>query len=261
MQGLGRRLGDAVWGGWIAIARRMARRFGGRRSAMHHYARGMQLTAAGNYQQGILDGLCAIEADPQWAYGYQLLSYAYRRSGDALQAKEAAERGLTVNPRAAYLFSHHGDAEADLGHYAEAEADFRRALELLSGYGDGRPALDAADVLLRLGIAVRSQQRPTEAIDILGESLRLRPAHPRTLAEMGGAYQNLRDHQTAVQYLSQAIERDPRNAYVRFRLAENLAILGRPSDALVHARAAVEIEPGNPHYRWILEMTEKTIAT
>jgi serine/threonine-protein kinase len=89
-----------------------------------------------------------------------------------VRARQHLDHELAEHPRArAHLYGVLGDVHTHLGHYDAAEDLFREALAVERAAGDGAAI---ADVLARLGNALREQTKLDEAESLIREALALR---------------------------------------------------------------------------------------
>ncbi|HEY7678321.1 MAG TPA: tetratricopeptide repeat protein, partial [Candidatus Methylomirabilis sp.] len=175
----------------------------------------------------------ALQRDPGFlparlARGRALLSLGqpFRAAADL----EAAAGGPERHEATALL----GQAYADLGEGAKAEAAFRRALAL-------RPDVDT---YLALGRLHSAEGRAAEAQEDYGAALRLAPQHPGALLGIGTALLALGRAREAIAPLQAAANLDSLNARPFLALGRAQALAGRSREAESTLRLALVLDPG-----------------
>ena len=175
----------------------------------------------------------AAASDPSYALAYAWVAntwtpigyFAYAppwETGPALRA--AAEKSLVLDPELAE--AHLGLALALGFHerrWADAEAAFRRALELDPNYATGHHWY--AFFLQTVG-------RYDEAMVERRRALEIDPLTPMPSVGLSGLYWAMRQPDRALAAIERTLERDPRFWYARLARGEALAELGRHHEAL-----------------------------
>ncbi|HMB55404.1 MAG TPA: tetratricopeptide repeat protein [Thermoanaerobaculia bacterium] len=196
---------------------------------------------------GHLEQAAALPAHNAEVHG--LLAQLYRRLGRDDEAELAVLRAgagraaRTADPVVAAMegeavstqaIGRRGRRLADAGRYAEAEAAFRKVIEL-------RPP-NARD-LSNLGGAVAAQGRLDEAIDLYDQALEIDPEETYTLNNRGLALAERGDLEAAAANLARAVEIDPAYAEAHTNLALVRSRQRRHAEAAEHYRAALEQDP------------------
>ncbi len=165
---------------------------------------------------------------------------------DAMHALAVVERRLRNLPESLRLFSllieaHPGDpvlrnnyanALRDDARYAEAAAQYRRAVDLKPDY---------ADALVNLGLALRSMGEIGEALEALRLAVKIAPLSARAWHVLALAHRDNDDLDAAAAALDQSLELVPRNAAAMQVRARIEADRGRP--ALGHYLRAARQAP------------------
>jgi tetratricopeptide (TPR) repeat protein len=120
------------------------------------------------------------------------------------------------------------------GHPDQAEAHYRRAIEI---------APDYAAAYSNLGALVRAEGRVNEAIAQYREALRLQPDHVSAQYNLGNALLAAGRPGEAADHFRRAVEREPGSAEAWNNLGIALAAQGRPDDAAQYFRRALAIAP------------------
>lgn len=119
-----------------------------------------------------------------------------------------------------------------------------QAVPLLRTYLASHP--NDVEVLHNLGMALSDLGKLDEARRYLLKALELAPLHTDTLVALGVAYERGKDPNSALVYLTRAVEQDAENPYAHRNLGAVLTELGRPEEAISHFRTAYELMPKDP---------------
>jgi hypothetical protein len=117
-----------------------------------------------------------------------LATAAYRQEGYWQDSRTLYARGVAVSPRDVTLLFNLGNAEADAGHARDAEALYRRALEVHPGHSPAE--LNLADLLRRQG----DRADLAEAIALYRSVLEDRPGNFRALRGLRKALATRAEH-------------------------------------------------------------------
>ena len=187
----------------------------------------------------------AIEADPGYALAWAGLADSYATLGNTnamapaeayVKAREAAERGLALDPSLAEL--HASLAYVHRFHdwdWARAERGFLRALELNPGYATGRRWY--AQFLSGLG-------RHGEAIAEAERALELDPLSLVIHTAVGDVLFYARRYERAVSYYRRCVELDATFGPGHTDMARALEHLGRHEEAIAEFLLGVGHTPG-----------------
>ena len=187
----------------------------------------------------------AIEADPGYALAWAGLADSYATLGNTnamapaeayVKAREAAERGLALDPSLAEL--HASLAYVHRFHdwdWARAERGFLRALELNPGYATGRRWY--AQFLSGLG-------RHGEAIAEAERALELDPLSLVIHTAVGDVLFYARRYERAVSYYRRCVELDATFGPGHTDMARALEHLGRHEEAIAEFLVGVGHTPG-----------------
>src|SRR5258708_17795861 len=149
----------------------------------------------------------------------------------------AVQEGLAANPKSYALHLRLGAANLSAGHYAEAEASFRRLVEA----GDPLPMsyIGLAQVLLRTGRAEEAAAELSAAQQKLGATFLISYFQGLSLERAGKRPQ-------AITALKEAIGLNPNSAEAHLELGKTELALGRVKEAIVDLQAALHLTPGYP---------------
>lgn len=108
---------------------------------------------------------------------------------------------------------------------------------------------------------IRNSMYP-QALSALGDVLDEDPENPAALATKGAIHHDINQPWQALQVLSKAKRVDPRNAEVQARLGHLYwFVYESPSQALIHLRRALELEPASPAAPRIRALIEEILAS
>ena len=201
-----------------------------------HEAQGESDEAAAAYER-------AVTTSPRrMAYRRQLAN-ALLTAGQPERALEVLRDLVRIRPTDAggwYLLS---DLELELALYSEAEAAARRLVELEPD------SLRAAYMLSRVFGAQRQYQAMVGALEPAVRRARARDVAPSQIAtllqRLSVAYEQLGDHDAAIDRLTEALELTPSNLGLQAQLAQMYLNAGRLDEAAGAVSLAQQASPGN----------------
>ena len=175
----------------------------------------------------------AIKLDPGYAHAYAALGVARIREflfGFSETPVMASNRALQLALKAEEMDPSSHQVQWSLGYihmyrreFQKSEAASIRAIELSPSYADGYSLL--ALVKNNMGLAA-------EAIPLIEQAMRLNPHYTWDYVyQLGRAYYTLGEHEKAIDYLTEAIERNEATGYPRLFLAAAYVNLGQIDDA------------------------------
>ncbi len=173
----------------------------------------------------------AAPNEPRHHFGLAQALQALQRP---LEAAEAYQRVLALDPQFA-------DANFSLGHclqlggrFAAAEPAYRRALQQ-------RP--DDARALANLGVLLLALDRSVEAVQLQRQAMEREPAVTRHAVNLGIALCTRGEFAAARDVLQATLARDPDDSAATFNLAIALRGLGQLPEAAKCYRRAIELRP------------------
>ncbi|MBW3661203.1 MAG: tetratricopeptide repeat protein [Gemmatimonadetes bacterium] len=173
----------------------------------------------------------AVTSDPSFALAWTGLAEAYALLSayssspvpEALtRARDAAERALALDPRLGEAHTALGGVAWSEWKWEEAEAEYRRALELAPGY---------ATAYHWYGILLMAR-RPEEAIGVLQHAMELDPVSLPIHMAMGVALTAVGRTEQAIEVYEKAIGMDPNYAGAHVNLASAYEKLDRYEETL-----------------------------
>lgn len=136
-----------------------------------------------------------------------------------------------------------GEIAASAGFMKDAEAMFRRALDLAPGFAYAR---------LHLAILLNDQERSGEAVaefdKLEGEFL----SYPEMRAIQADAYGRVGEYEQAIRLYREILAEDPTNLEMWTRLAFQLKTVGRIDDAVEACRSALQVRGDYGEAWWLL---------
>lgn len=226
----------------------------------------------------------AVAVAPHHGEAHALLAQAYRRLGRNEEAERAllragafAEGSAAPDPVLAEVkaeavssraFSDRGQRLARGGRFADAEADFRKVLEIrpgnardysnlggaLAGQGKLDEAIDAyrqalavdpddTYALNNLAMALVARGDPARAVAHLETAISIDPGYTDALRNLGLVHARLGRHEQAIALYRRALATNGALVQVHNDLGTSLAARGEVSEAMAHWRQALEIAP------------------
>lgn len=180
------------------------------------------------------------------AAAFPAASLPHARLGDLLRSRqrwadsaaaydEAIRRVPAPNAANWPLFYARGIARERGGNWPDAEADFRRALEL---------SPEQPYVLNYLGYTwVERGEHLAEARRMLERAVALRPQDGNIADSLGWALFKLGDMPGAIRWLERAVELEPRNSVINDHLGDAYWVAGRQREAQFQWRRALALGP------------------
>lgn len=161
-----------------------------------HGLRGICLAATGRHGEAAEDLKIALRADPDNAIYWATYGLCEYEHGLYQQAIETLSHALTLNPHQPEMQNVRGMAYFFLENYAAAQTDFEAVVRQKPDYAHG---------WYFLGLCRKIQNTSTEAVQYLGEAIRLDPTLAEAYAVMGViAYENNRIEE-AIRWCEQAL--------------------------------------------------------
>ncbi len=210
-------------------------------------ARAAWQEARAQLQDGALD---AAEAGFRKAAGLDPKSYApvlgladvALRRGDLAAAATLTAQAGKLAPQSADVATAAGRVAAGQRRAADAEREFKRAIQLDPKYVV--PRLDLADLLLAMS-------RPAEAVDAYKAAAAADPRHAGAAFGLGRALVARRDLAGAQRAFEQSAQLAPDQAAPKLALAEVLAAQKRHPEALAAVDAVLRQQPENLQARTV----------
>ena len=215
-----------------------------------------------------------VEEFPQSSLYRGLLGVTLRKQGNLAAAEDEFKRTLEIRPDDAVTLFNLGHVYDDQGRHREAEQSMARAIaadtpehelpdvvylglaanafeagDPASGlsaldHAAANPSTAAAAAVMRAHFISNGGDLPG-AERVLRECLGRYPGFAPAWSALGNLLMQEGRNQEALGPLTKAVEVDPNRAESRLALAQDLRTLGREADALVQARQALALEPGN----------------
>ena len=170
-------------------------------------------------------------------------------AGRRAEARKVLEEALQRGVDTAAVFQELGMLLAVEGDADGSDEHFERALEL---------SKDGADVRMQRALARLYAGRAEAARADLEALVQERPDHALAYQHLGWVKRAMGDRTGAEVAFTEAMRCAPGSASVRVDLARVASEQGRDADALLHLRAACELEPDRPDY--LLELARRLLA-
>ncbi len=224
--------------GHIDIARRV---IGEVRSTSPYATSARTLDAWIIYDHGDKDGGIALAREVAASgdtRARRALADMYRGAGRFEDSEPLYTELIAAQPNEWRSYFSRGAARERLGRWPEAEADFRRALEL---------SPDQPDVLNYLGYAwVDRGENLQQGLTMIRRAAEIRPMSGAIIDSLGWAYYRLGDYAQAVDWLEAAVRLEPADATLNDHLGDVYWRLNRRIEARFQWQRAMTFNPDNP---------------
>ena len=193
----------------------------------------------------------AVDLSPESAQAWENLGDIYARikgsvQGGDLWSQEAFKKASEISPQnptlaikagRAFLSEIAGNEFAkDSGQLKEAERFFQKALALKK---------DWAETLIYQAMVLELQEKPSEAINLLRQTIEKNPNHIEVYFQLGRIHFNQNQVALAIQSFQKAIELSPNHSNARYSLAVALKVQGQNALALEQFKKVLELNPEN----------------
>jgi tetratricopeptide (TPR) repeat protein len=173
--------------------------------------------------------------DPRALRGLADLYRTLKRHADA---EPIYDRLIAQEPDNWRLYFARGAARERQGRWSDAEADFKRALEI---------SPDQPEVLNYLGYGwVDRGERLQEGLALIQRAVALRPNSGAIVDSLGWAYFRLGDYPRALELLERAVELEPADATLNDHLGDVYWRVGRRIEARYQWQRALTFGPDDP---------------
>lgn len=225
-------------------------------AAYDAYWRGRQLSdtrETARLEQAVEYYRRATELDPDFALAWVGLadtyywlssygSYAARKTFDMRQ--DAIDKALAINPELGEAYASLGILQRSRGLGAEAEASFKKAIELSPNYAT---AYHWYSFFLSF-----DTKRLREALEYGQKAAELNPHSSVIGTNLAQIHDWMGDDESAVSVIDEVLEIDPGFAYAHIVRARALNGLGRHAEGIAAARRAAELDSGSPFHHFYL---------
>jgi tetratricopeptide (TPR) repeat protein/serine/threonine protein kinase len=195
--------------------------------AVARSTRGAAYEQLGQHDKAVADYTKAIELDPKYARAWKFRGTIYLTLGQHDKAIADLSKAIDLDPKDAAAWHNRGWAYSHLGRADKALADYSKALELDPKYAAARH---------NRGVIYAKRDQDDKALDDFSEAV---VAYEKLAAESPGRPDYPSDLGLALQNLALLAGR-------RNQPAEGCKLLEK---AIIHQRAALEIQPQNAIYR------------
>jgi tetratricopeptide (TPR) repeat protein len=182
------------------------------------------------------------------------LSYGIVLKEQKKYVEAAAElEKATASLRSAKAYYELGDTHLRSGKNKPAYSAFRLSAQA-HGKADREPAL-----LKRLGVTAFRLKKQRESIAYFAAAVKV-DKDPKTRLDLGGAYQSVGEHASAIQQLSQVVKEIPLNAQARLSLMGSLAQVGQVEQAKKVGLDYLAITKEQPKFKKAAEMIQRALG-
>jgi tetratricopeptide (TPR) repeat protein len=179
---------------------------------------------------------------PNDAETWHLLGLLDNITGSLATAIERFERAITLNPNVAKYHSNYGNALLKTNQLADAEREYRRALEL-------EPDFQSA--AFNLASLLNTQRKNAEGLAVLAHFKNINDPSGDTDSLLGLLYQNTKHEDKALAHFQTAAKLNPEKAEFWAQLAALLELMNRVDEAWKNAERGLALAPNLPEIREI----------
>jgi TolB-like protein/Flp pilus assembly protein TadD len=230
--------------------KQLAKRYTENTEAYQFYLKGRYFVTTKRTEEWIKKGIeyfqKAIDLDPNYALAYSGISEAYgflASSTGGWSPHKAYPKAKAAALKALELDDALGEAHCSLGfsyllydwNFAEAEREFKRAIELSPNYPNAHDGY---------GFYLKAVGRHTEAIEKCNQVQRLDPLSPFAHVSLGYAYYFARDYEKAIDECNKALEMDKNSTFAYRNLGLAYLQQGKHNDAIIALSNAVKYSCG-----------------
>ncbi len=202
--------------------------------AQRHLNAGLTAASQGNWRAAVEAFQAAVDAAPEWSDGHHNLSIALTHAGDLPGALEAARRATERGPTSSAAWLNLGNLAARSNEIQTAQHAFQAVLKSDS-------TNTAAH--LNLGLVLSAQNLWAEAVPHLEQAHRAQPNAIQTLVLLARALRYSGQAESAVRFLSEALDKAPEDILIRIERAVAHLALNDLTAAEHDANAAVARDP------------------
>jgi tetratricopeptide (TPR) repeat protein len=204
-------------------------------SAVEFYNQGVDKLEAGDYEGAVTDFQQALQLNPEDADTHYNLGYAHLNLGSYEQAIEAYTAAIRLNPQFAQAYSNRAYAHYFLQNYAKTITDSTRALER-----DPDPQT-AYVTYIRRGNAYDELANHEAAIEDYSSAIALDGDRALAFYHRGLAHNQLENHQAAVEDYTETIRIEPTFAEAFYSRGITYLNLESREDALADLQQAADL--------------------
>jgi serine/threonine protein kinase/Flp pilus assembly protein TadD len=230
--------------------KQLAKRYTENSEAYQFYLKGRYFVTSKRTEDWIKKGIeyfqKAIDLDPNYALAYAGIAEAYgflASSTGGWRPHDAYPKAEAAAVKALELDDSLGEAHCSLGfsrllydwNFAEAEREFRRAIELSPHYPNSHDGL---------GFYLKAVGRHAEAIEKCKQAQKLDPLSPFAHVSLGYAYYFARDYDRAIEECRKALEMDKNSTFAHRNLGLAYLQQGKLEKAIEALDNAVKFSQG-----------------
>ncbi len=175
-----------------------------------------------------------VKVQPNSAIAWFALGEADDDLGQYAQAIDAERQALQIDPQLAQAWNDLGIAYDDAGQYAQAIEAIRQALQINQ---------QDAKAWYNLGSAYDDTGQHVQAIDAYRRALQINPRFAEAWYNLGGAYHHAGQYAQAIEAFLQALKINPKLAKAWYNLGIAYGEAGQYAQAIDAERQALQINP------------------
>ncbi len=174
------------------------------------YNAGQDLFQKRRYADAIKTFEEAVTLDGKNAQAYQAMGLTYQKMRNYEKAAEAYKMATSVKRDYTGAYFALGQLQlVSLKQYRDAQASFRKVLEMEPGFKDGKAREFLAGAHLRQGLTYIRQKDYKGAVEEYTEASQIDPSSAKTFYNLGLAHKGARNYKEAIASISTATDLDP----------------------------------------------------
>jgi type IV pilus biogenesis/stability protein PilW len=201
-----------------------------------HYQFALRLYEQGQVRNALAQMLSAVELEPNNAVYRNSLGFVYFSLGEYDLARENYDKAIRLDPAFTEVRVNLALVESEQGRYAQAEADYRRAL--------ADPAYPTPEkVYVNWALTLRKRGDLAGAETMIRKSLEASPRYPRAHFELGRLLEEQGKGDAALEAYLKAWEGMPELAELNLRLGEIYCKRGESDRARPYLEKVIAAAP------------------
>ena len=190
---------------------------------------GLNLFMLGRQRQAEVEMKRATELDPSDTEAFYWLGRLYFTRNDMPAALAAYEKAVALDPNNVKAFNHIGQTKEALAEFAQAKQAYLKAIDL-----EQKQAVKSQWPYFNLGTLFIKEGKPEEAVEYLRQALDRNPSWPKGKVKLAMALTSVGKFEDALVQLNEVLDVDAKNAEAHYQLGQLLTKMDKPEQAKEH---------------------------
>jgi tetratricopeptide (TPR) repeat protein len=210
------------------------------------YIAGQELFQKRRYAEAIKIFDEAVTIDGKNAQAYQAMGLTYQKMRDYEKAADAYKMATSVKPDYTAAYFALGQLQfVSLKKYVDAQASFKKVLQMESGFRNGKAREFLAVAHLRQGHSYIRQKNYKQAVAEYTAASQIDPSSAKTFYNLGLAHKGARNYSEAIAAVSTATDLDPGYDKAHKALGDLYKVTRKNSRAAAAYEKALKANPKN----------------